>query len=100
MPVIGPPPPIRGAFSILVGTYDSARQVELVARTLQAQKLPIYLVDVLQPEGDILRRVLVGRYGTKEEAERVRSGLGPVLSSTSRVIPGELERLRVVPPLP
>ena len=100
MPVIGPPPPIRGSFSILVGTYDSARQVELVARTLQAQKLPIYLVDVLQLEGDILRRVLVGRYGTKEEAERVRSGLGPVLSSTSRVIPGELERLRVVPPLP
>src|SRR5687767_6027841 len=100
MPVIGPPPPVPGSFSILVGTYDSARQVELVARTLDAQKLPIYLIDVLQPEGDILRRVFVGRYATKEEAERVRSGLGPVLSSTSRVIPGELERLRVIPPLP
>ena len=100
MPVIEPPPPVPGSFSILVGTYDSARQVELVERTLQAQKLPIYMVDVLQPEGDTLRRVFVGRYATKEEAERVRSGLGPVLSSTSRVIPGQLERLRVIPPLP
>ena len=100
MPVVGPPPQMPGSFSILVGTYDSARQVELVERTLQAQKLPIYMVDILQPEGDMLRRVFVGRYATKEEAERVRSGLGPVLSSTSRVIPGEIERLRVIPPLP
>ena len=99
MPVAGPPPPIPGSFSILIGTYDSARQAELVERALQEQKLPVYKVDVLQPAGDVLRRIFVGRYATREEAERIRGELGPGLSS-GRVIPGELERRLVIPPLP
>lgn len=96
MPVVGPPPPIPGSFSILIGTYDSAPQAELVERTLQEQQLPVYKVDVLQPAGDVLRRIFVGRYPTREEAERVRIELGPALSA-ARVIPGEVERRRVIP---
>ena len=99
MPVVGPPPPIPGSFSILIGTYDSARQVELVERILQEQKLPIYRLDFLRPAGDVVRRILVGRYATQAEAEQVRARLGPALSSAF-VIPGEFERLRVIPPLP
>jgi general secretion pathway protein A len=99
MPIVGPPPPIPGSFSILIGTYDSARQVELVEHTLQEQKLPIYRVDFLRPAGDVVRRILVGRYATQAEAEQVRARLGPALSS-ALVIPGEFERLRVIPPLP
>ena len=99
MPVTGPPPPIAGSFSILIGTYDSVREAELVERALQEQKLPIYKVDVLQPAGDVFRRIFVGRYATQEEAERVRAQLGPPLSS-GRVIPGVLERRLVIPPLP
>jgi general secretion pathway protein A len=99
LPVIGPPPPIAGSFSILIGTFDSARQAEQVERQLQEQKLPIYKVDVLQPAGDVLRRIFVGRYATREEAEQVRAGLGPALSS-AQVIPGALERRLVIPPLP
>jgi len=99
LPAIGPPPPRPGSFSILIGTYDSAHQVALVERELRAQKLPVYMVDVLQPAGDMLRRIFLGRYSTREEAERVRSGLAPPLSS-SRVIPGELERRFVIPPFP
>jgi general secretion pathway protein A len=98
MPVTGPPPPILGSFSILIGAYDSVRQAELVEQALQEQKLPVYTVDVLQPAGDVLRRIFVGRYPTREEAERVRSELPPALSS-ARVIRGELER-RLVIPLP
>jgi hypothetical protein len=100
MPVTAAPPPMPGSFSILIGTYDSARQVELIERRLRERKLPVYMVDVLQPAGDILRRIYVGRYPTREEAERVRSGLDPVLSTSSRVIPGEIERMRVMPALP
>jgi general secretion pathway protein A len=100
MPVTSPPPPMPGSFSILIGTYDSSRQVELVERSLREQKLPVYMIDVLQPAGDFLRRIFVGRYATREEAERVRAGLGPVLSTSSRVLPGEIERMRVLPPQP
>ena len=99
MPLSGPPPPIPGSFSLLLGTYDSARQAELVERTLQEQKLPIYKVDFLRPAGDVVRRILVGRYATQAEAEQVRARLGPALSS-ALVIPGEFERRRVIPPLP
>ena len=99
IPVVGPPPPIPGSFSILIGTYDSSRQVELVERTLQEQKLPIYRVDFLRPAGDVVRRILVGRYATRAEAEQVRARLGPSLS-TAFVIPGEFERLRAIPPPP
>jgi general secretion pathway protein A len=100
MPSASPPPAIPGSFSILVGTYDSARQVEIIERSLRAQKLPVYMVDVLQPAGDILRRIYIGRYATREEALEAQATLGPVFSTTSRVIPGELERRRVIPPLP
>ena len=100
LPTIAAPPPMPGSFSILVGTYDSARQVELIERSLRDRKLPVYMVDVLQPAGDILRRIYLGRYATREEAERVRAGLDPVLSTSSRVIPGEIERMRVLPPQP
>ena len=46
--------------------------------------------------GDLQRRVLVGRYATRAEAEKVRAGLGPVMD-VSRVIPGDQERLRMIP---
>ena len=96
-PVTAPPPPMPGSFSILIGTYDSARQVELIERTLRTQPHPIYMLDVMMAPGDIQRRVLLGRYATLEEADKVRSSLGPIFSTTSRIIRGETERLRVIP---
>ena len=93
-----PPPPQAGSFSIVIGTYDSARQVELIERTLRAQKLPIYMLDVTIAPGDVQRRVLLGRYATEEEAYNVRASLGPLHSVTSKVIPGQMERVRVLPP--
>lgn len=96
MPVPAPPPPMPGSFSVLIGTYDSQRQVELVERALILQKVPVYMIDVLMAPGDLQRRVLFGRYATREEAEKVRADLGPAMS-LSRVIPGAQERLRVIP---
>ena len=97
MPVTVLPPAMPGSYSILIGTYDSARQVELIERTLREQKLPVYTFNVLIAPGDVQRRVLLGRYATLEEADTVRQSLGPVLSTTSRIIRGEVERLRVIP---
>jgi len=81
---------------VLVGTFDSARQVELREAALRAQRLPIYLIDVILAPGDVRRRVLIGRYATREEADAVRQKLGPAMDE-ARVIPGELERLRILP---
>jgi general secretion pathway protein A len=92
---IGAPPPLPGSFSVLIGTYDSAQQVQSIERALQGH--PIYMVDIRVAPNDLQRRVLLGRYATREEAEKVRASLGPLLSTTSRVIPGEMERFRNLP---
>jgi general secretion pathway protein A len=96
LPVIGPPPAMPGTFSVLVGTYDSAAQVAVVELGLRSQRLPLYMIDIPFAIDDIRRRVLVGRFPTREEADAVRQKLGPAMND-ARVIPGELERLRVVP---
>ncbi len=97
LPAIGAPPAQAGSFSILIGTYDSAREFYAAEGTLRAQKLPVYAIDILQPAGDMQRRLLVGRYATREDAEKARAGLGSPMSEASRVVPGDVERLRVVP---
>ena len=90
------PPALPGSFSVVIGTFDSVRQVEFVEEALRGQKLPVYTVDILMPAGDIQRRVLIGRYATREEAESARQALDATMS-TARVIPGVMERLRMLP---
>jgi general secretion pathway protein A len=92
----GPPPAMAGSFSVLVGTFDTARQVDALEIALRAQGLPVYFLDVLMAPGDVRRRVLIGRYPTRESADAVRQKLGTAMTE-ARVIPGELERLRVIP---
>jgi len=96
LPAIGPPPAVPGSFSVLIGTFDNAREVDLREAALRAQRLPVYLIDVVIAPGDLRRRVLVGRYPTREEADAVRQKLGPSMDE-ARVIPGELELRRLVP---
>ncbi len=95
-PQIGPPPAIAGSFSVLIGTFDTARQVAQLETALRAQRLPVYFVDVVIGPGDLRRRVLIGRYSTSAEADAVRQKLGTTMNE-ARVIPGELERRTVLP---
>ena len=93
--VIGPPPQIAESFSVLIGTFDTPRRVEILEAALRAQQLPVYLIDLKFAPGDIRRRVLVGRYLTREEADAVRLKLGP--SINARVIAGDDELLSEIP---
>jgi general secretion pathway protein A len=98
MPVPAPvPPPMFGSFSILIGTFDNAREVQRVEGLLRAQQLTPYTIDILMAPGDLQRRVLVGRFPTLEAAEAARQKLGP-LSAAARVIPGSQERVRILIP--
>jgi general secretion pathway protein A len=92
---IDAPPPMPGSFSILVGTFDSAKQVATVDAALRPKGLPLYTVDVLVAPGDVQRRVLIGRYATRQEAEAACATVKTQMEA--RVIPGAIERLRVVP---
>lgn len=95
-PEMGPPPAIAGSYAVLIGTFDTARQVAQLETALREQRLPLYFLDVLVGPGDLRRRVLIGRYPTRDEADAVRQKLGTTMAE-ARVIPGALERLRTVP---
>ncbi len=95
-PVIGPPPAMPGSFSVLVGTYDSVKQVGVVVLALRSQRLSVYMLDIPLAIDDVRRRVLIGRFPTREEADAVRQRLGLAMNE-ARVIPGAWEYFRVVP---
>jgi general secretion pathway protein A len=98
LPVATPiPPPIAESFSLLVGTYDNARDVQRVETLLKSRQQAPYTIDVLMAPGDLRRRVLLGRYATREEAEAARANLGKEFA-TAVVILGWQERLRVIRP--
>ena len=91
------PPPVPGSFSILVGTYDNARQAYLAEAQIRSVKVEPYTIDIVMAPGDVQRRILVGRFATREEAEAVRQKIGPQFT-TARVILGAQERLRLLVP--
>jgi len=91
------PPPVAESFSIVVGTYDNAREVQLAESALRAQNLAPYTIDVLIAPDDLRRRLLLGRFATRDEAEAARAKLGP-LSDNARVIIGWSERFRMPVP--
>jgi general secretion pathway protein A len=98
LPVATPiPPPIANSFSLLVGTYDNAREVQRVEALLRSQQQAPYSIDILVAPGNLQRRVLLGRYTTREEAEAARARLGNDFA-TAVVILGWQERLRVIIP--
>lgn len=91
------PPPVPGSFSVLVGTYDNLRQVQQAEARIRDQKLEPYSIDIVVAPEDVQRRILIGRFATREEAEAVRQKLGPSFT-TARVILGAQERLRLLVP--
>jgi general secretion pathway protein A len=62
-------PPGSGPFSLVVGTYDDAHALGIVEPILRAEKLPVYTVDISFGRGDLRRRLLVGRYRTRQDAD-------------------------------
>jgi len=94
-PVI--PAPAFGSFSIMIGTYDNAREVRRVEALLRAQQLTPYEIDILMAPDDLQRRVLLGRYMTREDADAVLKKLGPAFPN-ARIVAGAQERLRVIIP--
>ena len=91
LPLLAVPPPAGGAFSVLIDTYATPREVSGAELMLDARSLRYYAIDIPYSEG-MRRRLLVGRYATREDAERVRSNLAPLFAN-ARVVTTATERL-------
>jgi general secretion pathway protein A len=91
LPSLTPPAPGAGPFSVLIGTYDVPRPASVAEQTLRSKGLPVYAVDLFSPTGT-RRRLLVGRYATRDQADRVQRALAPAFVD-SRVITRDSERV-------
>lgn len=71
----------RGQFAIQVAAYNTERQATSLARQLQRRGLPARVVGVKAPF-----RVRVGRYATREEAQRAmaRAGLRGIITEAEQ----------------
>lgn len=92
LPTLTPPPVGAGAFSVLVGTFDTPKEASAAEATLRAQNLPLYAIDMRDDDAVIRRRVFVGRYPTREQAAAVQVKLAPAFKS-ARVTTADQERL-------
>jgi len=95
LPVV--PPPLPGSFSIVVGTYDNARQAQIVEAVLRAQKVDPYQIDIVMGPDDVQRRILIGRFSSREAADAALQNIAKAYPN-ARVIPGNMERVKVLIP--
>ena len=91
------PQPLSGSFSILIGTYDNVKDARDAEATLRDQKLSPYTIDLLMAPDDMQRRILLGRFATREDAEAAREKLDPQFT-TARIIRGSQERVPLLIP--
>lgn len=67
-PIPSVPAPIPGSYAIVIGTYNDVKQAQEAMTQLRAQKLEPYYVDLDMAPNDIRRRILIGRFTTREDA--------------------------------
>jgi cell division septation protein DedD len=84
-----PPPISEGFFAVLVGTFDSPREFMAAEAALRSRSLPLYAVDLRFRDG-VRRRLFVGRYQTRDEAEKLQSALARDFPD-ARVVTAETE---------
>jgi cell division septation protein DedD len=70
-PTLAPPPAFPGSHAVIVGTYRTPQEASAAEQTLRARALPVYAVDLRYVDG-VRRRLLIGRYRSRAEAEKAR----------------------------
>jgi general secretion pathway protein A len=92
LPSLAPPPLGAGGFSVLVGAFDHPRDAARAESVLRMQKLPVYAVDLRGEDGTVRRRLLVGRFATRDEATKAQQKVATMFTS-ARVTTAAAERL-------
>jgi general secretion pathway protein A len=83
------PPLSEGFFAVLVGTFESPRELMAAEAALRARALPLYAVDLRFRDG-VRRRLFVGRYQTRDEVEKLQRALARDFPD-ARVVTAETE---------
>jgi general secretion pathway protein A len=91
-PTLTPPPAFPGSHAVIVGTYLTPQEASTAERTLRERALPVYAIDLRYANG-VRRRLLIGRYRSRTEAERARADVA-TLFADARVAHWSEESIR------
>jgi general secretion pathway protein A len=91
LPALAAPDIEAGAYSVIAGTYRLPREAERAVQQVVDRRLPVYAVD-LRINDAIHRRVMVGRFRTREEAVKAQADLASAFPE-ARIVYGWLERV-------
>ena len=78
-PTLTPPPAFPGFHAVIVGTYRTPEEASAVEQTLRQRSLPVYALDLRYVDG-VRRRLLIGRYRSRAEAEKARAEVATVFA--------------------
>ncbi len=78
-PTLTPPPAFPGSHAVIVGTYRTPQEASAAEQTLRERALPVYAIDLRYVDG-VRRRLLIGRYRSRAEAEKARADVSTVFA--------------------
>jgi general secretion pathway protein A len=78
-PTLAPPPAFPGFHAVIVGTYSTPDEASAAEQRLRERALPVYAIDLRYADG-VRRRLLIGRYRSRAEAEKARLDVATVFS--------------------
>jgi hypothetical protein len=64
---------------VIIGTYRTPQEAAAVEQTLRARALPVYALDLRYADG-VRRRLLLGRYRSRPEAEQARADVATLFA--------------------
>ena len=79
-PTLMPPPAFPGSHAVIVGTYRTPQEASTAEQALRERALPVYALDLRYADG-VRRRLLIGRYRSRAEAERARADVATVFAN-------------------
>jgi general secretion pathway protein A len=92
MPALTPPPQGATGYSVLVAAFDSPRDAARAETVLRARNLPVYAIDLGGEDGSVRRRLFVGRFASRQEADAAQQQVASVFPS-ARVTTPDRERI-------
>lgn len=84
--------PAMWGYSVLVAAFEQPRDAVRAETLLRARKLPVFAIDMRYADGSVRRRLFVGRFASRQEANATQQQVASAFAS-ARVTRADQERL-------
>jgi general secretion pathway protein A len=89
VPALTPPPLGTSGYSVFVAAFDRPRDAARAESVLRARHLPVYAIDVRTDDGPVRRRLFVGRFASRSQADAAHKEVAAVFTSARVTTPAQ-----------